>query len=54
MISKGSHMAEDSLSPAVLKRQCDEYRLTDLDLDKLPRVWIVFEISVRVLDVCGS
>lgn len=41
-------------TPAIIKKQYDEQRLTDLDLDKLPRVWMVFEISVRVLEVCGS
>lgn len=29
-------------------------KLTDLDFDRLPNVWIVLEISVKVREVCGS
>lgn len=29
-------------------------RLTDLDLARLPRVWIVLEMRVRVREVAGS
>jgi len=29
-------------------------KLTDLDLARLPRVWIVLEMRVRVREVAGS
>lgn len=45
-------MIQDTEKSSVMKKNYEI--LTDLDFDKLPKVCTVLEISVKVLEVCGS
>lgn len=52
LIRIGDKSLKKSLSQ--IKPFNENDKLTDLDFDRLPNVWIVLEISVKVREVCGS